>query len=232
MRSRWTYWLDSPSISIRSLPKVRPPSHSLLHLSPDAHRNATKQTLERWRSNIQRLTHSLLRASETFFYRKSLVLERVVESKILTSFPNRPKLSKLTFFTQGEERINDIIKRIATSAWIFDSLPGISAISGFKDEVSVTALCKRLGSLPLLTLWTEPFDLSHSTLQGLVSQAKASLHSELDSLNSEEERESPKLSQSIGNRFRTLLLLALQSGDFKRMVPLFIIIRSPSAISY
>lgn len=40
---------------------------------------------------------------------------------------------------------------------------------------------------------------------------------ELESLP-EEERDSPKLTPALGNKFRTLMLLALQSGDFKRMV--------------
>lgn len=55
---------------------------------------ATRESLEHWKEDISRLTHSLLRATETFFYRKSLVLERIVETKAVGAFLNRPRLSR------------------------------------------------------------------------------------------------------------------------------------------
>ena len=79
----------------------------------------------------------------------------------------------------------------------------------------MVSLCRRLESLPPLSLWTEPFDLAHGVLARLAAQTRACL---LADLEAQSEEEPAKLSPSLGNKFRSLLLLALESGDFRRVV--------------
>ena len=110
---------------------------------------AKKSSYETWEKKVADITRTILHSMESYYLRKSLVLNEILLSRLTIREQRNPLVDIRTC-------TNRVMEDIVLSSWVFPTIPG-TASQNWPEGLE--ELTERLATLPLPKLWCEPFDL-------------------------------------------------------------------------
>lgn len=173
---------------------------SLLDIRRDVLLNLKRANREKWERRVTELCAQMWQSTELFYSRKAASFLEIVLSSDMGRDPS-------LLVGRSNETLATVDEAVLVP-WVFPTLPGTSPHIAWPDRLP--ELCRRLGELRPLALWTEPFDDAFEFQDAVCSF--------ILQISDHAQKDTGELKEQMQLALLVLLNVTLSSGSYDRVV--------------